>query len=239
MKNKDLVLIGGGVLAAYIIYTKLAKGEEEKEEENAIIESFDHTNPPIFHYSSKENFDHAEPLDFTYNSKEEFENGISTLSLIDWSFSEHYGYIPVLDGDIKYAGNSSLRCRSMYANGAYSRAQHNTFSATQAQITAWVRTVNNAVAPSIGLVNYGVIRFNVSPDTWEHHRATFWYDPDTNTKWGRAEKWDGSSWVQVGGDYNFGYDAPITGALYIEGCTTRHLGDGWFNVWFDELEIYW
>lgn len=164
------------------------------------------------------------------------------MVLIDWTLSADtipWSQLPVLDAAIKYSGSSSLKCYANSASTRYSRAQHTTFSESQLQLIAWTYSESiSKVVPRVSLASYGaLVLTNSANNTWERFKVSFWYDSNSNTKWGRVERWNGAAWVQIGSDTNFGVESPAAGSMYIEG---RGISDGAasYSVWFDEVEVY-
>lgn len=144
-----------------------------------------------------------------------------------------------LDLTTKYSGASSLRLIANRYHSAWSKAVHNIFSEAQAQLILWIYTQRYAyVEPIVNISSYGSITCTTSADgVWNRFRLSFWYDVGSNIKWGRTERWDGSNWVQIGSDTNFGENAPASGQLTL---ISHGKGDinPCYSCWFDEVEVY-
>lgn len=154
----------------------------------------------------------------------------------DWTLTG-YG-VSSLDTSVKYAGPSSLKIHLRYiCHVCTAYFTHNTFSANKTQVILWTRYTIEA--------NYGYLRVNHSSygdldctpsaqSEWQKFRLSFWYDSQNNIRWGRIEKWDGSSWVIQGTDINFGTGAPSNGSIQLQ------LYNYYANItgWYDELEVY-
>lgn len=166
------------------------------------------------------------------------------MAFIDWTFNVIAGNgACALDASIKYAGASSAKISiADHVNAPVLRLTHDTFSEPRAQVIGWSRIqIGESGSTPRGNVyhsSYGSIdTLGYATDiTWEKFRSTFWYDIDSDTKWGRLDKWVASAWVQQGTDINFGTGSPSAGAISLEGkgVQSKHSQ----VVWFDEVEIF-
>ena len=161
----------------------------------------------------------------------------------DWTYSATY-LLPTgtLDTAVKYAGNSSFKIH--YSGGIHSSwgiLTHNTFSEPQASVivqTRYDKTVASIPNHVITHSAYGGIAF--VPDTqaeWQKFKATFWYDADSDIKWGRVEKWIDSAWVQQGTDLNMGSGSPSAGSISLRGLSGAVNHGSYLSIRFDEVEV--
>lgn len=161
----------------------------------------------------------------------------------DWTFNIIAGDGScALDAVTKYAGNSSARMPiSNHVDATILRLTHDTFSEPRANVIGWFRyqegSLSSIPRSNVYHSSYGSIDTltYATNATWEKFKFTFWYDIDSNTKWGRLEKYVASAWAQQGTDTNFGSGSPASGAISLEGK-----GEIMKNnqvLWFDEIEV--
>lgn len=168
------------------------------------------------------------------------------MTLTDWTLSTQSqagGFAcqsGSLDAAIKYAGNSSLKLHANEYSSAWSKAVHNTWSDTQLQAIVWVSTAKySTVRPIVKHSSYGNLTCVTSANSiWERFKVSFWYDPTSNLKWGRVERWDGGAWVQIGSDTNHGTGSPSAGNLTLMSDGVAGSLGSCYSCWFDELEVY-
>lgn len=157
------------------------------------------------------------------------------MVFIDWTFSG-VG-TGTLDPAVKYAGTSSYKAYMSGTQGT-SALTHDTFSEPRATVIAWVRVHYQSTINTKTIINhssYGDLQMYVSAiDTWEKLKVMFWYDIESNTKFGRVYKWSGTDWTQYGTDTNFGAGSPAAGSIALK--VWSNLNDA--EAWFDEVEIY-
>ena len=120
----------------------------------------------------------------------------------------------------KYSGTSSLKSGS---NNGY--IEHDDFSDDHAYVSLWTYTRGYA-GTGIKHLSYGMMGNTLAFAAWGFMEAFFWYDPGTNTKWGRLFR-DGG---QVGSDINYGVGAPAAGAIQLY-CVSS-------SMYIDQLEIW-
>lgn len=154
----------------------------------------------------------------------------------DWTFAGNGS--GALDSSVKYAGASSYRSipHTIYSYGTNTLSR-NSFSCQQLRVILWARAVVTAawITVSIRHPSYGdlnIIYTNGTVD-WTKFRVSFWYDSASNVRLGRIESWNGSSWIQVGSDTNFGTGSPSADTVVL-----KVYGTNASTAWFDELEVY-
>ncbi|MEM2352079.1 MAG: hypothetical protein QXT26_06695, partial [Thermoproteota archaeon] len=162
-------------------------------------------------------------------------------TFLDWIYNPPD--VASLDAAVKYAGNSSLLIQysSPTMGNIYSATRKN-FSCTEVMVVLWVKIRADSPyglhAPQVYHPGYGALTLEEGSEIdWTKFRATFWYDSVNDTRWGRVEKWDGTTWVQQGSDVNFGRGPPAAGSISIQ---DRASGTSTFTFWcwFDEVEVY-
>lgn len=162
-----------------------------------------------------------------------------------------------LDTGIKAGGTSSYLCNwSEHVNYSPVRdcySERVGFAAAEVMVIGWARVSggggqvgeyfdNRIYHPSYG--DIVILSANVyGGKDWTKFRATFWYDPAADTKFGRLELWDGADWVQQGNDINFGRGAPAADTIklhaYFYGYNDFITNwDVSASAWWDELEVY-
>ena len=159
----------------------------------------------------------------------------------DWTFSGSNS--GSLDGTTKYAGVSSYKSYLSDDNTG-NVLTHDNFLENQVQIISWIRSSNvtatDAMKAMFNHSQYGSKYFLLdTANDWQKFRMSFWYDIDTDIKWGRLEKWVDSNWVQQEGDQNFGNGAPAAGTIGL-GAHRNYVSpsSGNMYLWFDEVEVY-
>ena len=145
-----------------------------------------------------------------------------------------------LDAVVKYAGSSSCKITYLNAENATVYVTHDTFLEPQAQVIYWqYRTGSGSPGrpTNVGIEHssYGALDSGQTVyDTWEKFRATYWYDILNDIRWGRIEKWNGSSWDQVGNDTNFGSGSPSAGSIKLKSISNWMTSP---HAYFDEVEV--
>ncbi len=157
------------------------------------------------------------------------------MVLTDWTGTG------VLDGSIKYAGNSS--CKINTATGYVIDTvtlTHNTFLETRAQIIFWarqslIRSTNYVI---VNHSSYGDVYLERLDDaTFHKFRLSFWYDTSSNTRWARLERYISGAWNPCS-ENNMGTGSPSTGTISLIAKKTSTGSADPCTVWFDELEVY-
>jgi len=91
---------------------------------------------------------------------------------------------------------------------------------------AWAKLDTEGYITGMNHESYGDLSTTTNHSVWEFVEVWYWYDADSNTRWGRIYLND----VQVGGDTNFGLGAPAAG--YIQ------LIAGKYNHYIDDVEVW-
>ncbi len=162
------------------------------------------------------------------------------MVFIDWTVSGVGS--AALDATVKYAGNSSCKLTIPQSTTGNCNFTHNTFSGSQVQVILWHKSSGyyglRYGDVLVGLTSYGYLSVKYGEDeNWLKYKVSFWYDANSNTKWGRVERWDGSTWIHVGGDVNLGIGSPSAGSLVLRSKLDLVYGAP-VDRWFDEVEVY-
>lgn len=138
-----------------------------------------------------------------------------------------------LDSGFKAAGASSLRLAppqfgtsSVTRTGFTNKNNRTTFFAARTPLGSSVSALGVQAA------NYTTLNFRSympAGSTWYNFRASFWYDPTTNTKWARMEEEAGGIWTLLAGDIYCGTGDPGTSSLVLLVTAYEYLSAGWFD----------